>query len=339
MYGTTSSSASYSTCVGSFAGYYNSTGQLTALGYAAGRGHATGQNNIYLGDQCGQFGSHSGTGNVFIGSKTVMSGLTSGSYNTVVGALSGTGLSSENYVTALGYNNSVAAGSSYVLMLGYNLTASVPNRIYLGGASFTSFELDCSSIGAGLLQSDANQLISSSTTVSEQISFTNGIKTNTVDPVSGNATTVSGVECSLGSIKLAGGGSYLSHYEEYTLTGTWTGAPVQTNPQLYISIVRTGWIMTLYIQGDSQTSDSTKAQGYFTSSVVIPPQFRPMSDIWKAIIVQDKGTWEFGCLKISSTTGYLYIGRNADLTGFSVGDDINATGFRSIGVSWSWGNI
>ena len=170
-----------STGVGFNAGV-NCTRRIDAIGYVAGACATTSTLNTFIGMQCGQFGTYSGGGScVFIGALAVFHTLTSAANCVVIGKSAGGALQDAVGTTLIGFNANVSgAGIDNSIGIGSGVVVSASNRITIGGSSATSMEYAGTNFNTDGLVVSSSHLISSTTTLTTQITFSGGILTNTI---------------------------------------------------------------------------------------------------------------------------------------------------------------
>src|SRR3989337_1363630 len=162
------------------------------------------------------------------------------------------------------------------------------NAAILGNSSMTKFVCPGTNFHTnGIVVSSSNEL-SSTTTVSQQITFSSGIKTDTIDEVStGAGVTIDGLQIKDSAIQFT---APLSTYEETTATtpgwvGIWSGGAIVFDTNVFIT--KFGDVVTLSITGTINASDTAS---FITSSAFLAVAFRPTIDIFGYCSIQNNST-------------------------------------------------
>lgn len=325
------------------------------LGYnvLAANASATTDTNTLFGANILNLSTGSNATNSAIGSAIFNSVTTQTcSQNVIMGAnvlSSSTGTSSNNVL--LGYNcvsNLTTGRANSTILVGDSLTANavgdvlsnvaafMPNASTLPSTVSNLFVIGNSSMDTllclgtnfttdGVVVSTSNQL-SSETDVSQQTTFSAGIKSNTIDEVTADTgVTLDGLVIKDSAVQFV---SPLSTYIQDTLTtpnysGIWA---ITYQGNIYITKI--GRSITLTATGVIQTAS---ASSFITSGTALNAAYRPFADVIGYCVARDNAVYIRGVFVIK-TTGIIEIYANDYLGTFS---GSGGSGFQSFSVTYS----
>ena len=206
------------------------------------------------------------------------------------------------------------------------LPSTVSNLFVIGNSSMDTLQCPGTNFTTnGIVVSASNQL-SSETDVSQQTSYSGGIKTNNVDEETADAgVTLDGLTIKDSAIQFT---SPLSTYILDTLTtpnysGIWSSV-FQAN----IYIAKIGRSITLTAVGVIQSASTSS---FITSGTALDAAYRPFADVNGYCVASDNGTYIRGVLVIK-TTGFIEIYANDYLGTFS---GTGISGFENFSVTFS----
>lgn len=229
------------------------------------------------------------------------------------------GLTVENAVLTANFGLVVPVGKTVAANGGATTTTLTASGVVTASAGVTTTTLTAS----GLVS--ANGGFSTTTSAFSGLLAANGGVSTTSATASGLITANGGITTTSGITFSNGGATQMAHYQETTLSLSYTGArSVSTNCRF----TRAGKMIAM----TCQDGGSAACAASFFTSVAIPTEYIPWSNIWSPTIVINNGAKVMGLMQIL-TTGAIRIFPTLDDT--STFTATGACGWHETTATWT----